>query len=178
VELTGIEGVLDIRQIAVQNTAGTINAAVITRPWWWVQRYYVNTGAVLASGQPKEWAQYGRGANGTFILGPAPLTASWPTIIADCALLPVALTSDSTPEAIPEPWQDAVPYYAAYMALLSAQRRDDADRMFARYKDFMRRAVENSTPTRFPTNFPGGRAAQIAAAKVPLSVQPSQGKGG
>ena len=49
----------------------------------------------------------------------------------------------TTPEAIPYLWTDAVPFFAAYYALLSAQagqRQGDADRMFARYQEFTNRA--------------------------------------
>jgi hypothetical protein len=167
--LTGIQGVLTIRQLSIVNAAGTVNTTLATRPWFWMERYWLNSGAAIASGQPREWGQLGRGANGTFSIGPAPVAGNFPHINADCALLPIPLVDDTTPEAIPVPWQDAVPFYAAYKALLSAQRRDDANQMFQRFEAYMRRAVQNSTPTRYPTNFPGGRAAQIAASKVPLS---------
>jgi hypothetical protein len=50
----------------------------------------------------------------------------WDTICS-----PVALVNDGTPEAIPYPFTDAVKYHATYLALLEAQRKDDAEGMFA-----------------------------------------------
>jgi hypothetical protein len=63
---------------------------------------------------------------------------------------------DTTVEAIPELWADAIPYFAAYLALLSAQsaqRQGDANRMFERYTEFVNRARAASTPSILPGNY-------------------------
>jgi len=70
--------------------------------------------------------------------------------------LPITLVSDGTAEAIPYPWTDAVPYFAAYLALLSAQspaRTADADRMMQRYELFMGRARQFSNPDVLRTEY-------------------------
>lgn len=57
--------------------------------------------------------------------------------------------NDATVEAIPALWRDAVCFYAAYLAMLSAQsaqRQNDADRMFQRYTDYVDRARKYATP--------------------------------
>jgi hypothetical protein len=51
----------------------------------------------------------------------------------DCICEPLALAADTDPEALPAPFTDAVQYYATYLALLGAQRADDAEEMFNRY---------------------------------------------
>ena len=70
------------------------------------------------------------------------------TLNIDCACYPIPLASDSDPEAIPYLWTDAVPFFAAYYALLSAQtnaRMQDAQQYYALYKEFMTRARMAST---------------------------------
>jgi hypothetical protein len=44
----------------------------------------------------------------------------------DCSCLPFDLQKDDDPEAIPEPWVDAVPYFAAFLCLMQQQRGQDA----------------------------------------------------
>lgn len=73
--------------------------------------------------------QYGRGAGGSIYLYPPPsqsLQMEW-----DCLCLPSDLSRDEDYEAIPEPWTDAVPYWAAHLAFLELQNANSA-RM---YKD-------------------------------------------
>jgi len=59
---------------------------------------------------------------------------------ADAVCLPTALTSDSTPDALPDPWIDAVPYYAAYLCYANSSRKDDAKNMLELYNLQMREA--------------------------------------
>jgi len=88
---------------------------------------------------PVVWAQYGQGAKGSVYLAPIPANGfnmEW-----DTYCVPIALVDDSTLEAIPYPWTDAIPYYGAYRALLgNAQRAQDAANLFAQYEQFMKRA--------------------------------------
>ena len=73
--------------------------------------------------------QYGRGGNGSIYFYPPPsqvLQMEW-----DCLCLPDDLESDADYDVIPEPWTDAVPYWAAHLAFLGLQNHN-----FARsYKD-------------------------------------------
>lgn len=69
-------------------------------------------------------AQYGRGAMGSFYLYPPSsqiLQMEW-----DCCCLPSALESDLDFCPIPDPWTDAVPYYAAHLAYLELQNHNFA----------------------------------------------------
>jgi len=87
---------------------------------------------------PVVWAAYGQGANGSVYLAPIPanpFNMEW-----DTYCVPIALVTDGTAEAIPYPWTDAVPYYAAYLAASNAQRAQDAASMFGQYEQFMKRA--------------------------------------
>ena len=91
---------------------------------------------------------------------------------------PIALVDDTTPEAIPYLWTDAVPFFAAYFALLSAQagaRQAEADRMFARYQEFTNRARRFATPSVLPFIYPqSGNPVQANQ----LGLQPAGGGGG
>lgn len=76
-------------------------------------------------------AQFGRGTAGSFYLYPVPSQVyqmEW-----DCSCLPSDLTSDTDYEPIPDPYTDAVPYWAAHLAYLELQNFNAArlyDEMF------------------------------------------------
>lgn len=105
--------------------------------WGQMQAYYRSYNASILN-YPEIWSQYSQGTNGSMYLYPIP--SSVYSMDWDCICLPIALVDDSTIEAIPYPWTDCVPYYAAYLAYLNAQRRDDAERMLADYKQKMMEA--------------------------------------
>jgi hypothetical protein len=69
---------------------------------------------------PTFCSQYGQGAGGSFYAYPLPSqTYQWEF---DCFCLPMDMTLDnSIPEAIPAPWTDAVPYFAASLAYMELQ---------------------------------------------------------
>lgn len=82
--------------------------------------------------------QRGRGASGSFMLYPPAsqqLAMEW-----DCLCLPSKLTSNEETCPIPDPWTDAVPYYAAHQAYLEIQNMNAArgylDLYDRRMKDF------------------------------------------
>lgn len=171
----GIASVLTIRQLSV-NTTGSIYKMLANRPWAWFNRYNLANGLSNATAVPTTWAQQAPGIQGVFGVAPPPASAY--TIQADVVCMPSDLVSDSTYDAIPSPFDDAVPYYAAYKAYLSSQRTNDATVMLGRYKEFLKRAIDMSQPTVIPINFPGGRGAQITSAKQSLTAQPPQQQGG
>lgn len=158
----GIQGVLDAEIIWYQ--VGDGQKWIRPRPWPWFAQYELNN-PVPDSGPPKVWTQYGQGAQaqasplpvggGSLYISPLPDTAY--TCPVDCVCFPVPLVDDTTVEAIPYLWTDAVPYYAAYLALLSAQtgaRVQDAARMFQLYQEFVQRARRASTPMVLPGMYP------------------------
>jgi len=100
---------------------------------------------------PAVWAQYAQGALGSVYLAPipsSPFSMDWDTFCT-----PIPLNSDVDPEAIPYPWTDAVPYYAAYLALSNAQRKADAADKFAEYSMFMRRGRAMSETPFIPDQY-------------------------
>lgn len=66
---------------------------------------------------PFWFSQFGQGDAGSLYLYPEP-DQTYP-VEWDCLCLPKDLVSDQDYEAIPRPWTDAVPYYAAWLALSS-----------------------------------------------------------
>ena len=141
------------------------------RPWEYFWPYYLSAGP----GTPIHVGQQGQGQLGTLYFSPIPNAAL--TAVFDAAWLPDALAVDADPEAIPYPWTDAVPFYAAWLGMQSVQRQADADMMMQRYEVLMRRARGESTPSVLPGNLPGDIGAKLAAAKTSLT-QAVQSQGG
>lgn len=77
--------------------------------------------------EPGCWSQYGLGEAGALYLAPIPAQSN--PMEVDLTLVPAPLVDDDDPEPIPYPWNDAVPYWAATLALLAQQRREDAQAM-------------------------------------------------
>ncbi len=160
---TGIAGAINVRSIQtmIGDTGGLrwINA----RGWTWFN-YYNMTNIAPVFGEPDEWAQLGQGATGSFYIDPPPDGVY--ILSCDCICRPIDLVNDTTVEAIPFLWTDAVAYFAAYLAYLSAQapaRQNDAARMFEHYQTFVERARQYSTPDVNPTMYPQNKdPAQIA----------------
>jgi len=154
--VSGIQGVINVRT-AMFNVASGLQW-MRPRPFEWFSFYELNSPVYLQTanqGPPAVWAQYGQGVNGTIYVSPVPDQTY--TISADCVCYPINLVSDSTVEAIPYLWTDAVPFFAAYFALLSAQvgqRQAEADRMFQRYQEFVNRARRFATPSVLPGLYP------------------------
>lgn len=165
--IPGIQGVLSIRQMSVATGSGF--KLMTTRPWAWFNRYFLSTGVAQTTGVPSTWSQLGLGTKGS--IGISPVATSALAVQADCVCLPVNLVDDTTAEAIPYPFTDAVPYYAAYKAYLSSQKTQDATTMLGRYKEFTKRAIEETTATVMPMNYQGGKGAQIAATKQSVTTE-------
>ncbi len=151
---TGISGVINVRRINITVQSG--QQWLTPRPWEWFDFYALNN-VVPTSGLPQQWAQFGQGAqgqsggsdaSGSFYLDPPPNDTY--TVTCDCMCYPIALADDTTVEAIPYLWTDAVPFFAAYYALLSSQtsaRQADAERMYGHYQTFVERARKSSNPS-------------------------------
>lgn len=168
--IAGIASAITVKQLSV-SSGGVIYKSIPSKPWPWFERYYLANGVAQVGGTPAVWSQQGQGSSGTFGVGPPPALALF--VQADCVCLPIPLADDTTAEALPYPFTDAIPYYAAYKAYLSSQRASDATTMLGRYKEFVRRAVEMSSPDVLPMNFLGGRGAQMVSTKQSLTDQTS-----
>lgn len=153
-QTSGVQSIQGIFSIAVmQGAPGAFKPTLFYWSWGALQAY-CRSNSSLVSNYPDRWSQYGQGVSGSFYLYPIP-SGNYPMDL-DCYCLPVTLTSDSTPEAIPYPWTDAVPYYAAYLALLSAQRKEDANQMLNDYKMKVKEGGSMARPVVIP-NYYGRR---------------------
>lgn len=168
--VTGIQGAINVRRI--QYNVGSGQKWVKSKAWEWFDLYRLNN-PVPPSGPPTEWAQYGQGSaglgsitgegsgsvnSGSFYIDPLPDLSY--TLNCDCTCYPIALAADTDVEAIPYLWTDAVPYYAAYMALMSTQtsiRIEQAQRLFQLFEQFMARARGGANPSQ--NNFAYEQAA-------------------
>lgn len=95
---------------------------------------------------PTFCSQFGQGANGSLYMYPLPTQAyqmEW-----DCFCLPSDLTSDESPEVIPDPWTDVVPHYAIYLAYLELQSFNNAKVHLDLFTDFMHRYRAAVSPGR------------------------------
>ena len=151
---TGVQGVINISSIHL--AVGTGAKWMTPRPWPWFSLYN-NNNPVPQQGPPTEWSQYGQGsagtgtgsgASGTIFVDPTPDDVY--TLNCNTTCYPIALVDDTTVEAIPYLWTDAVPFFAACYALWSAQnnaRMADAERYFNTYTMFVERARKFSNPS-------------------------------
>lgn len=151
---TGIAGVFNVRRI--NYVTGDGQQYITPRPWEYFDQYCLNNpvpidqSATIGANPPTIWAQYGQGSaaptggstqSGTFYLDPIPDDVY--TLQMDCACYPITLAIDGDVEAIPYPFTDAVPFFAAYYTLLGAQnqaRRADAEAFYGYYQTFLDRA--------------------------------------
>lgn len=170
---TGIGGVIHIRSLAYE--IGTGQRWITPRPWEWFNFYTLNdpvANQLSNWSAPSTWAQYGQGTvppSGTTTVQGGSFFINYPdtvyTLRADCVGYPIALADNTTKEAIPFMWTDAVPFFAAYYALLSSQqqaRRADAEAYFKEYQKFVQRARQAANPT--PLRWQYEQAQDIAQA--------------
>lgn len=68
---------------------------------------------------PTFCSQYGQGTNGSFYVYPLPSQTYQYEL--DCFCVPSGLITDLSPEPMPQPWTEAVPYMAAHLAYLELQ---------------------------------------------------------
>jgi hypothetical protein len=149
----GVQNVVGVMGIACQWGAGSVYKPTLRRRTWSTFQARYRSYTVAAMNFPAVWASYGHGASGSFYLFPIP--SQQMSLDIDAACLPIPLVTDSTVEAIPYPWTDAIPYYAAYLAYSNSQRAQDAMRMFEEYNRFMRRAEKMSEPPFTPDEYDG-----------------------
>ena len=95
---------------------------------------------------PAVCAQYGQGVDGSFYMYPIPSQAyqlEW-----DCLCLPSDLIDNQSVEAIPAPWTDAVPYFAAHLCYLELQNFNYAKGYLDLFDKFVQRYSDYSRPGR------------------------------
>ncbi|MBU6232199.1 hypothetical protein KGP36_06150 [Patescibacteria group bacterium] len=171
--VSGVASILNVRIASL--ISGSAQSLLEQRPFEWFYSYYIASGAAGSNNYPVRWSQQGQGSLGTIFLNPTPVASQ--TVSFDAVGLPIGLALDTDPEAIPYPWTDAVPFYAAYLALMSARRIDEANLMFQQYSMFARRGRQESTGTVLPNNLPGTGGAGLASQKETLVGMPPQKQG-
>lgn len=143
----GVAGVMNVRMATFQIAGGA--KRITSREWEYFNEFVLNN-PVPVAGPPTEWAQYGQGAAGSLFVN---LPDFAYILNLDTVGYPLPLNSDTDFEAIPYAWTDAVPYYAAYVALLTAQQADAAAGMFKLYEMFVGRARQFATPSVLPHQY-------------------------
>ncbi len=180
---SGIQGVLNINTIWY-NTHNTGYQRLEARSWPWFSLYGLNNPVVI-NAVPTIWSQFGQGAappgttgvanvgvssfGGSFYLNPPPDLAY--DLLLDCTCFPIALTADADLEAIPYLWTEAIPYLAAWYALLSSQmqaRRADAEAYMNYYQTFIQSSRGAATPIVTPYQSQGA-GDQATLAKMGLT---------
>lgn len=162
----GLAGVGNVRVARLSLVSGG-QRRLEMRAWEWFDAYYLSRSAPV-TGPPVCTAVLQPGISGTLWFAPPPDDTY--TINVDSVAYPVPLVAAAgTAEALPYPWTEAVQYYAAYLAYLNAQRFADAQNMLTLYDQFQLRGTQITTPTRQPDSFPGGRGAQEARGRSPLT---------
>jgi len=104
------------------------------------------------SNWPAVWCQYGQGSAGSIYLFPIPSEIAQMDL--DCYCYPIDLLVDSDVEAVPHPFTEAIPWYAAYWAYLSIKDFDSASIMLNGFKDNMREARAFVSPAMIPDAYP------------------------
>jgi hypothetical protein len=124
-------------------------------------------------GSPRICARLQPGLSGTLWVAPTPNQDY--ELILDAVMWPAPLVyanGDADPEALPYPWTDAVPLFAAFLAYLSDGDDAGMARMQTQMMQFEHRAVQMTTPSRLPRNYPGGRGASLANSMMQLTLPP------
>lgn len=158
-------------QALVARNATLSGARVDIRPWDWFVAYNMSS--------PRATPVMSHQSQGTFTTLYISSTGGG-SLWVDVVALPEDLVDDNTPDIVPYPWTDAVPFYAAYYSYMAFQRQADADMFMMRYRDLMRRSRGESTSTNMPENDPGGVGAMLAAAKMAIGQPlpgPARGRG-
>jgi hypothetical protein len=127
--MPGVQSILACRSLAVSVGVGG------WKPMWrrisfsdFQARFRIMSGTWMGTiSEPGWWAQFGQGNHGSIYLAPIPSQDN--QLEVDLTCIPEPLQTDHDPEPIPQPWQDAVPWWAAVMCLIQQQRPQDAQQM-------------------------------------------------
>lgn len=142
----GVGNIFTVVQVCV--SWGGIIPSMRRFQWNTFNAWYRSINVTGLQGFPACYAQYGQGGSGQIYLYPIPTSAT--AMLWDCACDPLPLTDDDSPDAIPEPYTDAVKFYAQYLCYLNSQRRQDANSAFADY----RRAMAQAGAAVYPWSVP------------------------
>jgi hypothetical protein len=82
-------------------------------------------------------SQFGQGVSGSFYVYPLPSQSYQYEL--DCQCLPIDLIDDLSVEALPQPWQDSVAFYACHLAMTELQNYNAATYFLTLYEKFAQR---------------------------------------
>ena len=145
----GVQSIISVQTVAL--SWGSWKPVMRNMPWSMFQAY-CRAWNVGPENYPTIWSQYGQGEQGTIFVYPIPsinAQMDW-----DCYCRPIDLVDDTSVEAVPHPYTEAVPFYAAYLAYLSQQNADMAELMWQNYKRNMVEARSFATPAMVPDFYP------------------------
>lgn len=147
---TAVKGIVDILGLsaAYSGTKLTLNECSFTELQAYVRSFS------MGQMYPVIWAKYAQGESGSFYLGPVP--GDQYAIEADCVCTPVDLVDDTTVDLIPDAWNEAVFYYAAFLAYQNAARTDDAKMAFSEYDRLLMTARGSTTSVMIPSLYGDG----------------------
>lgn len=169
-----IHGTINARMLTY-NLPGTSGDVRMTAREWEFFNTFVLAKPIPTAGPPGIWAQLGQGASGTLWLN---LLDGPYTVHVDGVCYPIDLVDDSTAEAVPYLWTDAIPYYAAYMAFITASNQEAAQAMFQVYQQFVARARAFATPSVLPHQYAQAPDLQMAGRLGIVSRAGGGGAGG
>lgn len=122
----GVRGILDINDVAV--SWGGTRPSLNWIPWEEMQAY-ARSYNIGVNSYPFLWSTLGSGSKGQVWLFPIPQITSGGLNVGQAgemewntSCLPSALYNESDYEALPEPFTEAVKFYAAGLAFLGSQR--------------------------------------------------------
>lgn len=148
--IPGVANVVAVQSVAV--SWGSWKPMMRNIPSWSAFQAYCRAWDIGQQNYPTVWSQYGQGENGSFYIFPIPSILSQMDV--DCYCTPIDLMLDTDVEAIPHPYTEAVPWYAAFLAYLSAQNQDAAAGMLANYKSNLAEARMFASPAIVPDFYP------------------------
>lgn len=121
-QFPGVKSVYSVRSISVLYTNYRYSLPVYSFSTYqaMIRQYVGGTYQYV----PSFASQLGRGTNGSLFLYPLPSQTY--QLEFDCMCLPSDLTTDADWEAIADPWVDAVPFYAAFLAFMELQNHQAA----------------------------------------------------
>lgn len=148
----GVDGIYNIRSISVifANWRYSCLRYPFQQYQAYIRRYPQNYQYV-----PEVVSQVGQGKAGSLYMYPIANAAY--QIEMDCICAPADLNTNDDPEALPEPWTDAVPFLACYYAYLELANLNSARFFKEEYDNFLSRYSAGARPGGVPVN-PYGRS--------------------
>lgn len=147
----GIGRVIGVQSVSV--AWGALKPTLDYLDWSGFQAY-CRSYNILSQNYPAVWSQYGSGVAGKVYLWPIPSLQApmeW-----DCYCWPIDLVDDTTADALPDPWCEAVQFRAGWYAYQNAQRRDDKEFAERSYRQYLADNRAGTTPTRIPSFYRAG----------------------